>query len=101
MSERPQDPPPLGVPSPVGAREQILDVAAVMLLLGLNDARTARRTMRQAGAFRVGRSYRVRATRLASWIAKQEMAESETPVSPQRRGGSPDAWVGEIERLAR
>lgn len=87
---------------PLGSHEQILDVPAVMRLLGLTDARIARRTMRDAGAFRVGRSYRLRASRLANWIAMQEAAERDEMSGPlPRRGVSSEAWIAEIERLAR
>ena len=100
MSERPH--PGLSQARiPLSGHDQILDVPAVMRLLGVNDARTARRTMREAGGFRVGRSYRLRASRLAAWIANQEQVEREKAAGPIPRGVSTDAWVGEIERLAR
>lgn len=101
MSERPQSLPIGPVRPRLNPNEQILDVPAVMRILGLHDARAARKAMREAGAFRVGRAYRLRATRLAAWIAMQEGAEWDATTSPQRRGGPSDAWIGEIERLAR
>jgi hypothetical protein len=101
MNERAQPQPSGSIHPRLSPEEQILDVTAVMRLLGLHDARAARRAMREAGAFRVGRAYRLRATRLAAWIALQEGAEWDATASHERRGASSDAWISEIERLAR
>ena len=59
--------------------DELLTPAEVMGILHVGDVRTARRYMRIAGGFRLGREYRIRRRVLLDWIARCEaQAESDT-----------------------
>ena len=88
--------------------DDLLTPAEVMAILRVGDVRTARRYMRIAGGFRLGREYRIRHRVLLDWIARCEAeADGErfpatAPARPSRArvaGGQSD-WRARIRATA-
>lgn len=85
-----------------------LTPAEVMAILRVSDVRTARRYMRIAGGFRLGREHRIRRRVLLDWIARCEAeADAESlpataparPSRPRVAGGQSD-WRARIRATA-
>lgn len=75
--------------------DDLLTPAEVMAILRVGDVRTARRYMRIAGGFRLGREYRIRHRVLVDWIA---CCEAEADGESFREAARPRAPRARVER---
>lgn len=79
-----------------------------MAILRVADVRTARRYMRLAGGFQLGREYRIRRHSLLRWIETREAEGSDRATGPAQPGGrvrrsqpAPADWRARINAAAR